>query len=340
MGRSREDVMSLIPRCRHAAATTKAIAVTVLIGLCATGCGGDQGGGCDRIRGTAEQAAERARSADVAAMKETAARAARTAKEGAAIAADIAKAFQVPERVRSGRNLRRIAVAVRAYHDAHGCFPPAATRDAQGRELLSWRVLILPHLGPEEAALYRDFQLNEPWDGEHNRQLLTRMPNVFAPPAVDTASTRPTSGPASRPAGHPRETATPGADYAKANVTAGTAAAAAGLTYYKVFTGKGTAFEDGRRVTFKDIADDPFFTFLAVEAPEPSPWTKPEDLVYAPSQRPPTLGFMDGWFLSVDFAGVVLYHNRDGLEWFYVTIAGGEVPPPSGGGGSGVFDFD
>jgi hypothetical protein len=50
---------------------------------------------------------------------------------------------------------------------------------ADGKPLLSWRVVILPHLGEEE--LYKQFKLNEPWDSAHNRKLIAKRPRVYAP---------------------------------------------------------------------------------------------------------------------------------------------------------------
>jgi hypothetical protein len=52
------------------------------------------------------------------------------------------------------------------YHGEHGRLPPAAVCGPDGTPLLSWRVLILPFI--EQQALYRQFKLDEPWDGPHN----------------------------------------------------------------------------------------------------------------------------------------------------------------------------
>jgi len=49
------------------------------------------------------------------------------------------------------------------------------------RQSLSWRVAILPYI--EQAALYREFHLDEPWDGEHNKKLIARFPNVYGCPS-------------------------------------------------------------------------------------------------------------------------------------------------------------
>jgi hypothetical protein len=78
----------------------------------------------------------------------------------------------------SRQNLRRIGLAIYRFHQATLTLPTdLATAD--GKPLLSWLVVILPHLGEEE--LYKEFKLNEPWDSPHNKKLITKMPRVYAP---------------------------------------------------------------------------------------------------------------------------------------------------------------
>ena len=50
-----------------------------------------------------------------------------------------------------------------------------------GKPLLSWRVHILPYL--EQQELYDQFHLDEPWDSEHNRQLISLMPETYIDPS-------------------------------------------------------------------------------------------------------------------------------------------------------------
>lgn len=89
-------------------------------------------------------------------------------------------------RGRCQNNLKRIALALHAYHEAHGSFPPAYIADKDGTPMHSWRVLILPYL--EEQRLYRDYSFDEPWDGPNNRKLHDRMPRVFGCPFEDSAA--------------------------------------------------------------------------------------------------------------------------------------------------------
>lgn len=106
---------------------------------------------------------------------------------------------------------KRISAALEAYHKDKGNYPPAAIYSKDGQPLLSWRVLILPYMeqrpgdlridsegyerpipapnpnippGPPQAAqtfedLYKKFKLDEPWDSQHNKQLIERMPRPF-----------------------------------------------------------------------------------------------------------------------------------------------------------------
>ncbi|MBV9123911.1 MAG: DUF1559 domain-containing protein, partial [Planctomycetes bacterium] len=120
------------------------------------------------------------------------------------------------------------------------------------RPLLSWRVALLPYL--EEQTLYSQFHLDEPWDSPHNRPLLENMPKVYR--NLGDAPTDPHS------------------------------------TFYQVFVGKGTPFEDPKGLTLGaiDRADGTSNTLLVVEAGQAVPWTQPMDLPYAADQPLPPLG--------------------------------------------------
>lgn len=77
-------------------------------------------------------------------------------------------------------NLRMVAMAMQVYQTEHRSFPPAASRDEDGKPLLSWRVALLPYL--EQKALYDLFHHDEPWDSPHNIKLLEQMPEVYRVP--------------------------------------------------------------------------------------------------------------------------------------------------------------
>jgi RNA polymerase sigma factor (sigma-70 family) len=169
----------------------------------------------------------------------------------------IQKSRMSASRMVSANNLKQMALAMHNYAAAYNHLPPAAITDKTGKPLLSWRVAILPFI--EQEALYREFHLDEPWDSEHNRKLLTRMPKIYAP--VNVLSRQPHT------------------------------------TYYQVFTGKTSVFEDPEGCRFTDITDGMSNTLLIVEAADAVPWTKPEDLPYAPNRLLPKLGgeFSEGF---------------------------------------------
>ena len=93
---------------------------------------------------------------------------------------ELAEAMQQAQTM---NNLKNLALGLLNHEAAHGAFPPQAKFDTEGKPLLSWRVLLLPILG--EAELYNEFKLDEPWDSEHNRKLVERMPAVFKNPRID-----------------------------------------------------------------------------------------------------------------------------------------------------------
>jgi prepilin-type processing-associated H-X9-DG protein len=84
-------------------------------------------------------------------------------------------------------NLHQIARAMHYFHDAYDQLPPVAKFDKEGKPLLSWRVNLLAYLDQED--LYREFNLNEPWDSEHNKKLIARMPPVYRCPQGRHADT-------------------------------------------------------------------------------------------------------------------------------------------------------
>jgi hypothetical protein len=158
---------------------------------------------------------------------------------------------ELADRKRAMNQLKSLGIAMHAYHDTNRTFPPAAVVSKEGKPLLSWRVLLLPYV--EEAKLFGEFKLEEPWDSPHNKKLLARRPKVYAPVRND---------------------------------------AAAEATYYQVFHGPAAAFEGHRPLRIPSFTDGTSNTILIAEGAEAVPWTKPADLSYDPKKPLPKVGAM------------------------------------------------
>ena len=80
-------------------------------------------------------------------------------------------------------NLIAISAALDSYYAKHGEYPPAVMYDENGQAMHSWRALLLPHLGPEGINLASQYNMDEPWDSNHNSNFVSRMPAVYACPS-------------------------------------------------------------------------------------------------------------------------------------------------------------
>jgi hypothetical protein len=192
-------------------------------------------------------------------------------------------------------SLRQLGLAMHTAHDTNGQLPAAAITDEDGKPLLSWRVAILPFI--EEGALYKEFKLDEPWDSEHNKKLIARMPKLYA---------------------NPRTPAPPG------------------MTSYKVFVGadKGlaAAFDPkfkGRR--FAEFTDGLSNTVLVVESGPPVEWTRPQDITFTSAKVPELAvpGQEDICMLMGDGRTVSVKWNKlpENVRTALITSNGGEVLP-------------
>jgi prepilin-type processing-associated H-X9-DG protein len=171
---------------------------------------------------------------------------------GANKASTWAAAIIMPLREKATRsqcvnNLKQIGLAMHIYHDRHHTFPPAYLVDKAGKPLLSWRVLILPFI--EQEALYKEFHLDEPWDSQHNKTLIDRMPPTYRCPASRGK---------------------------RADI---------GKTTYLVPRGASTIFPGPEGVKIQKITDGTSNTIFVVDAGDDRavPWTKPEDWEIGPS---------------------------------------------------------
>jgi hypothetical protein len=108
--------------------------------------------------------------------------------------ASILKQTQAPEDAtvmeapRLIESLRLITIGVLNFESINKRFPTIDGMPVFKKGLLSWRVAILPMLGYK--SLYEEFHLDEPWDSEHNKSLIPKMPKEFKTPGVvDTGFT-------------------------------------------------------------------------------------------------------------------------------------------------------
>jgi hypothetical protein len=180
----------------------------------------------------------------------------------------VQKVREAAARTEMFNNIRQLGIALHDYNDSYKCLPPARFNVG-----LSWRVAILPFI--EQAALYNQFHLNEPWDSPHNIKLLPLMPKVFAPPP-SLRTPRP----------H--------------------------CTFLKVFTGPGTPFDSRvKGMIPRSFPGGTSNAFLVVEAADAVEWTKPEDIAYDPKGPLAQLGAMTpGHFLAVLADASVVRFNR------------------------------
>jgi hypothetical protein len=177
---------------------------------------------------------------------------------------------QTPQSRRGNQaNLKQIGLAFLNYSTVNKVLPfpgigagGKPLRDPADKPLLSWRVALLPFL--EQDNLYKQFHLNEPWDSEHNKRLITQMPLMFMTPGGQ-------GGP--------------------------------GETHYRIFSGPKALKPGMTLATSHPGASNaiPIKTILVVEASEPVIWTKPDEIPYDPAKPLPKLG-LDGDGFNALFA--------------------------------------
>jgi prepilin-type processing-associated H-X9-DG protein len=191
-------------------------------------------------------------------------------------------------RMKDSNNLKQFALAMHNYHDVNGEVPGAIC-DKDGKPLLSWRVAILPFI--EQDNLYRQFHLDEPWDSEHNKPLIEKMPRIYEIP-----------GTAVKP----------------------------GNTHYRTFVGeKGSWKKYSDTVRITQITDGTSNTWMIGESEDSVIWTKPDEIP-ADGKTVPKLGkFFSGGFNVAFWDGSVRFFPKVPKGVFkYIDPADGEVIGP------------
>jgi hypothetical protein len=188
-------------------------------------------------------------------------------------------------------NLRQIGIAFHDFHDNQKVWPRHAIYSPDGKTpLLSWRVTILPYLG--EKALFDQFKLGEPWDSPHNKKLIAKMPQVYAPVLAGKADE--------------------------------------GKTHYQVFTGPNTLFDGLKKLRITDIRDGTSNTLLVMEAKNTVIWTAPHDLTLprGAGRLPPIAGQLKDGIAALFCDGSVHLLRPDppaDVLRAVITPSGGEV---------------
>ena len=166
-------------------------------------------------------------------------------------------------RVQSMNNLKQMSLATINMADSNqGALPAAAIYFKEGEPLLSWRMAILPYI--EQEDLYKQFHLDEPWDSQHNKKLLAKMPKLYMSPNGESGET---------------------------------------MTHYRVLHGPGAAFEGKEGVKYPaSFTDGTSNTIQIVEAQDAVPWTKPDELPFDPKKDVPPLGIKGNTYFLVALA--------------------------------------
>jgi hypothetical protein len=151
-------------------------------------------------------------------------------------------------------NLKQIGLALHNYHDTMGHLPQNVY-GPKGEPLLSWRVHLLPYM--EEDNLYKQFKMDEAWDGPNNKKLIEKMPKVYEVTGRDAPK---------------------------------------GQTFYQAFLtsnpqpfSRSWLVHGGKvKTTLANIPDGTSNTLGVVEAREGVIWSKPDDLPFG--EKLPALG--------------------------------------------------
>jgi len=156
------------------------------------------------------------------------------------------------ERIQTLNNLKQIGLAIHNYHDTFGHMPTDIVDPVTGKVILSWRVAMLPFI--EQENLYKQINLNLPWDNPANKKFLETMPSAYRVLGRETKDK--------------------------------------GLTYFqmpsaeKVLEGGSPMKVKGQKLRLTSITDGLSNTLMVVEAADAVLWMKPDDVSFDPKNLP------------------------------------------------------
>jgi len=179
--------------------------------------------------------------------------------------------------MKNSNNLKQVAIAVHNFHHTYNQFPIGESpiiKYRDGQPLLSWRVHLLPFV--EGDGLYKQFNLDQPWDSPDNLKLLDQIPKVYQ-----------------------------NLDYKGLG----------SHTTVLAINGPGAVFNPGEKLHFRNVTDGTSQTVLVINAgPDKAvPWTKPQDLTYQPDAIVKSLGDVNDPFM-VMFADGAIYPVRKTVD--------------------------
>lgn len=153
----------------------------------------------------------------------------------------VSKVREAAARTQTMNNMKQVAIAFHAYHDANKKFPSQQFLSPQGMKHvdLSWRVTLLPYV--EQQFLLQQIDQTNGWNQGNNPQFAHRRPKVYEhvlrPEVAQTE------------------------------------------TVFQVFAGPKTLFPTPQtNLRMVDVVDGTSNTFLFAEAQTPVPWLKPADM--------------------------------------------------------------
>lgn len=204
-----------------------------------------------------------------------------------ALSEGLAASFLAAKRTEAMNNLRQTVLALHNYESANRHFPAPVLVHESGKKY-SWRIAILPFI--EEQELYDQYDFTQEWDSPHNREVTSRMPDVFRSDTDDKDSTN---------------------------------------ASWFMLSGPDGIFDGEHSKGVREITDGTSNTIIAVEAKRNVHWAKPEDIQIDADRGIPKLGgFFENGFNAAMADGSVRFISdkvdRDVL-WQLYTAAGGEV---------------